>query len=92
MIASVSAPTTSIVLTRVTSFCETETPVVTDSLKPVRLTVTVKVPGGTVAKVASPEAPLVPWRVQFVSVCSSVTSAPGTAAPESSRTSTTTVP
>ena len=71
----------SAVRTRVTSSCVTRTSVVTDSLKPASAVRTENVPSGTFEKVAVPVSFDVPERVQFVSVCVMVTSAPGTADP-----------
>ncbi len=86
---SVICPTSSWLLTRITVSSVTATSVVTNSLKPVRLTRTEYMPGGMVANVTTPALLVTPLRLRFVPVSVMVTSAPGTALPLGSRASTT---
>ncbi len=89
---SVTWPTCSTLLTRITLSSATTRSVVTNSLKPERLTRTAYVPGGIDANVASPPLVVTALRVRLVPCCVIVTSAPGTAPPLGSRASTTIEP
>src|SRR5687768_10036488 len=89
---SVTCPTSRPALTRMTLSSATLTPVVTFSLNPEIATRTEYVPGGSVANVAVPISLETPVLVRPVSVWVTVTSAPGTAPPLWSRTSTSTDP